>query len=164
VIRQNSRISPQRELLYAQIDALRPLLPKGDLLCTANRLVTVRFHPFDSQKMGAVLMGDRLILVNSSRPRDAQRFSLAHELVHFFLHRGRQNGPDAAFLEWQANEGAAEILMPRHQVQQLIDAHRHTPQRLPSVMAKRFGVSTCAAAYKLKSMGVTLAQNDNIDI
>lgn len=62
-----------------------------------------------------------LILVNKDHPSNRQRFTLAHELAHFVLHCGRQDGEirDDQFyrflpgpLEREANELAAEMLMP----------------------------------------------------
>lgn len=56
-----------------------------------------------------------------------QRFSIAHELGHLFLHMLNQNGkPDKvayfrgkennnSFAEWEANEFAASLLMPREE-------------------------------------------------
>ncbi len=151
-----------RQALYAQIDALRTNLPEGDLLYTAGRLVPVQFHRFDSRKLGAVLIGGSVIVVNSARPIPCQRFSLAHELVHYYLHQGMesQNNP---FLEWQANEGAAELLLPRQEVLKLAASHHSTMGSLPRLLANRFGVSETVARYKLKSMGLSY-QSKSIDV
>ena len=151
-----------RQALYTQIDALRTTLPEGALLYTAGRLVPVQFHRFDSQKLGAVLIGGSVIVVNSARPIPCQRFSLAHELVHFLLHRGMESQNDP-FLEWQANEGAAELLLPRQKVLKFAASHRFSMGTLPRLLARRFGVSETVARYKLQSMGL-ICQSKSIDL
>ncbi len=56
----------------------------------------------------------RIIFVNQSLGPFAQRFALAHELVHAWHHTGC-SGSDHPFLaemETEANAGAAELLLP----------------------------------------------------
>lgn len=63
-----------------------------------------------------------IILLNSHRPLVAQRFDCLHEFIHLHEHRNLQKTTfycydrvrekQNAFLEWQANEGAAELLIP----------------------------------------------------
>ena len=72
---------------------------------------------------GLAMVGDieDTIVLNSNRTKTEQRFDCSHELIHLYLHRcversfncftaprSKQN----SFLEWQANEGAAEMLVP----------------------------------------------------
>lgn len=65
--------------------------------------------------------------INSSHPRNRQRFSMAHEYAHYQLHREEiKSSPDGERIlhrdgrsnprEWQANRFAAEILMPEESV------------------------------------------------
>lgn len=145
--------------LYLQIDELRKKLPAGDLLITASRVVDVQFHQFDSKKMGAILIGGKVIVVNSARPARAQRFSLAHELVHFYLHFGKMSPCPMA--EWQANEGAAELLMPRQQVAKFVAQHKSmSKEALAKALASLYEVSVSVATYKLNSMEVTTKSVD----
>ena len=64
-----------------------------------------------------------IILLNSKRSEIEQNFDCAHELVHLTIHRNlnkqvfncfdRSTAPNQdPFLEWQANEGAAEFFVP----------------------------------------------------
>lgn len=64
-----------------------------------------------------------LILVNQDHPPNRQRFTLAHEIAHFVLHCGGTEAEirDDQFyralsgpMEREANEMAADILMPWH--------------------------------------------------
>ena len=159
-------MTPQSKIeLFRQIDEIRRKLPKGDLLYTAGRVAEVHFHHFDSQKLGAVLIGGRVIVVNASRPESAQRFSLAHELVHYYLHWGKvdlqHRTPE---IERQANEGAAELLLPRKEVAALAAAHRHgSEEQLVRLLASRYGVSPSVARYKLNSMGVRVLSPPDIN-
>ena len=59
--------------------------------------------------------------LNSKRSNIMQNFDCMHEIIHYFLHTDTQCfqcvNPDSSlnindFLEWQANEGAAEALVP----------------------------------------------------
>ncbi|MCD7060278.1 ImmA/IrrE family metallo-endopeptidase [Pelagibacterium xiamenense] len=64
-----------------------------------------------------------LIRINRHEKRERQRFTLAHEITHYLLHRekiGNGLSDDILYrsrlsdtLEAEANRGAAEILMPR---------------------------------------------------
>lgn len=82
--------------------------------------IEILYHPFECEGIGAVLYKDAYsaILINSNKSPLEQRFDLAHELIHFWFHPAK-----ASFSfqkphlrdkekEWQANEGAAELLLP----------------------------------------------------
>lgn len=76
----------------------------------------------DRSLRGISVPKDNIILLNSSRNEIERNFDCAHEFIHVVKHkhentqtfncldklRPQQN----SFLEWQANEGAAEILVP----------------------------------------------------
>ncbi len=90
---------------------------------------------------------------NSSPARD--RFTIAHELGHFFLHHNSQLCPKEGFtrrgsdrLEWQANWFAAELLMPEDTF--LAEAERCN--RDEETLSRIFGVSKSAASVRLKSL------------
>ena len=83
--------------------------------------IEVQYCPFESDAIGAVLVkGEQKsgILVNYNKPAAEQRFDLAHELIHFWFHPTRisfsfQNPQSRdRDKEWQANEGAAQLLLP----------------------------------------------------
>jgi|YelNatPaOPRAMG01_1025707.scaffolds.fasta_scaffold18559_1 Zn-dependent peptidase ImmA (M78 family) len=67
-------------------------------------------------------------VVNSLNEPSAQRWTLAHELAHFLLHPdSRYIFTDGIFFcglndrEWQANRMAAEMLIPRKRIQDMIN-------------------------------------------
>jgi hypothetical protein len=92
------------------------------------------------------------------------RFTLAHELSHYLLHKGLYSGTGTAAAlykheinedatEWQANYLAQAILMPKGQVKRCFYALRPTfksKQESISQMAKTFEVSKQAMEIRLK--------------
>lgn len=113
--------------------------------------------------------GERDVILLAQRLDERERgFYAAHELVHLTCHRQEQGGLFRCFdsylparddyLEWQANEGAAEILMPwRLFLQTVLDlspdlTRRSSIQRLQLELADRFGVTQGMIAVRLESL------------
>ncbi|MEL7300537.1 MAG: ImmA/IrrE family metallo-endopeptidase [Pseudomonadota bacterium] len=97
---------------------------------------------------------ERAIYVNEAEHPNRQRFTLAHELGHHFLHREWAASSEYQVLlrsapayydrhEVEANEFAGNLLMPKF----LLDEFRHLP--IPT-MAKLFAVSVPAMKYRLQ--------------
>lgn len=57
-----------------------------------------------------------IIFISQSIPADRWRFSLAHELGHIVLHHHLRIPPAEEEMEEEANEFAAELLMPRREI------------------------------------------------
>ena len=95
------------------------------------------------------------IIVSKTQPRVRQRFTVAHEIAHYLLHRDRIGDgleDDALFRsglstmeEVQANKLAARILMPFH----LLRREMNAGIRTVSELAKRFEVSPQAMSIRL---------------
>lgn len=96
------------------------------------------------------------IIVNSSEPKTRQRFTVAHEIAHFILHRAKiGNGIEESTLyrangmsskeETQANRLAAEILMPDH----LLLGESQKGRQTARDMANKFSVSEVAMSIRL---------------
>jgi len=100
------------------------------------------------------------IRLNRHEPVERQRFTLAHEIAHFLLHRsliGTGVVDDTMYRsglssrrEVEANRLAAELCMPRS----LVEHHRRLLSHLDrdqliSEMAKRFRVSKSAMQIRL---------------
>ena len=112
------------------------------------------------------------ITVNSTEGRQRQRFTAAHELAHYLLHRDilvKQGGlarhddslfddfapgnppqPFNSAHEVEANKLAAEILMPKAAV---TDAYDALDDNVDAV-AQSFGVSRAAMEIRLKTLGL----------
>jgi Zn-dependent peptidase ImmA (M78 family) len=123
------------------------------------------------QSLGADTLGmlvrDRLkggsseyaIYVNSEGHPNRQRFTLAHELAHFVLHKDLMDTrivDDTMYrsslgnmYETQANKLAADILMP---IMLVKSAYRTIPD--PRRLAQQFQVSLAAMQIRLKGLSI----------
>ncbi|MGB8064805.1 MAG: ImmA/IrrE family metallo-endopeptidase [Candidatus Sulfotelmatobacter sp.] len=96
------------------------------------------------------------ILVNAGHSLFRKRFTIAHEIAHFILHRKRLESGEliddamyrsgvSAKEETEANRYAAEILMPYSLIRSLMAAGIRTPEQL----ATRLQVSLPAMKIRL---------------
>jgi hypothetical protein len=95
------------------------------------------------------------IVVNVTHPRVRKRFTAAHEVAHFLLHRDRITNrlrDDKMYRsslgttkEREANQLAADILMPRRAIAQFRTAGLQSPEEL----AAKFQVSAQAMRLRL---------------
>jgi len=114
------------------------------------------------QISGALVLenGKKDIFVNQDDIPTRQRFTIAHELAHYFLHhdedtmssekhaiisfRGAKNKT-----EYEADKFAAELLMPLEHITRL---YEELPVPYVSALAHRFDVSNAAMRYRLDSL------------
>jgi len=130
----------------------------------------IRYAPFDGDLSGALVRSKRetYIGVNSSDHPNRQRFTIAHELGHFVLHRGisihvdkdfRVNLRDGASSkgvdrdEMEANRFAAELLMPTRFIVRDLDQLRDANQAALDSVARRYKVSPHAMKIRLGNFG-----------
>ena len=82
------------------------------------------------------------------------RFTIAHELGHYFLHSAQGDIPIVAFrngstrIEWEANWFAASLLMPKAEFRQAARLGLSV-----AALASRFGVSQEAARVRKEALG-----------
>jgi len=147
-----------------------------DAICESNGIELLEGR-FEEENLSGALIKDGekwSIVVNESHPRNRKRFTIAHELGHFFavkhgsvqaeifleeqnnvireyaLMKRAEEIEDGKYqVERQANMIAAEILMPDQMVQKLYDKKYSVAE-----LAEEFGVSEIAMTNKLKSMGI----------
>ncbi|MBP3957848.1 ImmA/IrrE family metallo-endopeptidase [Gemmata sp. G18] len=116
------------------------------------------------------LGGDGLAFVSADDILARRRFTAAHELGHFLLHRDRMTGfiadvtisetdEGAGDLEPEANRFAAELLMPeeviRARATELQREHQACPRLVLAYrLASELLVSREAMRYRLKTLGV----------
>lgn len=100
-----------------------------------------------------------IIRVNRHEHRNRQRFTIAHEIAHYILHRDQISSSlnsqltDDTFYrsglserrEWEANRLAADILMPWPLIRQLTAEGKRTPHEL----ARELEVSDSAMSIRL---------------
>jgi Zn-dependent peptidase ImmA (M78 family) len=117
--------------------------------------------------------GDKFTVeINALESATRQRFTAAHELAHYLLHRdlmhvngskmnrhtdrlygAPEDNPSSPFTrrhEIEANRLAAQIVMPAALVRSKFEAERDS-----SVLAGIFGVSKAAMDIRLKTLGLT---------
>jgi Zn-dependent peptidase ImmA (M78 family) len=133
----------------------------------------VRFSPFDDELSGMVYVkeGVPIIGVNSLHHPNRQRFTIAHELGHLELHREMitssvhvdktfpvlMRDPKAAtgteLIEIQANQFAAELLMPRAKLDEVLDDKQFDIDDDAPIeeLAKKFKVSKQALEYRIRN-------------
>lgn len=102
--------------------------------------------------------GPCTITVNAMHPDSRQRFTIAHEIAHYVLHRdsigdgivdnGMYRSGRSEKIERQANQYAAEILMPWKIVIERYRAGKTTPAEL----AREFKVSPAVAEIRMKEL------------
>lgn len=141
--------------------------------------ITVKHEPFDEDLSGVLVKesSHTFIGVNSSHAITRQRFTIAHELGHYVLrHKGevfvdktlrhqaaiiRRDGKSSLgqdSYEIQANQFAAELLMPRDLLvarvsKRLGKKSNLSSDDLVSELARAFLVSTQAMEYRLTNLG-----------
>ncbi len=107
-----------------------------------------------------------LIRVNRFEAKERQRFTIAHEIAHFLLHRDiidatpdgitdtvlyRSGAPES--IEFEANRLAADILMPRVSVERrLRELGGRVSEMVIEVLASDFKVSKGAMEIRLQSV------------
>ncbi len=97
--------------------------------------------------------------INSKNPSDNQRWTLAHELGHYVLHRDEGvHFTDGIFCgteadaEWQANRYASEILMPPEALGPILE-NMISPEEQVGRVARRFEVPSKMVAWWLFELG-----------
>ena len=108
-----------------------------------------------------------IILVNSNHPPVRQRFTIAHELGHYFLdHHSnlfidkgnlyRNDKSSEGNLRWEkdANKFAAELLMPEELMIDLVEEKKLEDDEDLVELAKELEVSTQALTYRLNNLGL----------
>lgn len=166
-------VSEARELLAAQ----RVIKPPIDVEEIARSLgLKVVRQPFDGNLSGMLQRqdGGAVVGVNSLHSKVRQRFTIAHEIGHFVLHRGRtfidevrvdyrdeRASAGTYRQEINANSFVAELLMPadmvRNAVTHLLDSGLDASEsEFVAVLADEFRVSSEAMSHRLTNLAFIL--------
>lgn len=133
----------------------------------------LRFSPLDEELSGMIYIkeGVPIIGVNSMHHPNRQRYTIAHELGHLELHRhlittevhvdknfpvlmrNPKSASGTELIEIQANQFAAELLMPRKLIQQALEKKEFDidDDRPIEKLAKQFRVSKQALEYRIRN-------------
>lgn len=126
--------------------------------------IRVEYVPMEPTQSGELFFNDGvwIIQINKNHNKKRQRFTLAHELGHYILHKEKNFGfKDAVFfrneiidsMEYSANEFASQLLMPEQSVKKCIENENI---RNIGKLADIFDVSAAAMKYRIISLGYTL--------
>lgn len=107
--------------------------------------------------------GKAFMAINSKDSEVRQRFTVAHELGHFFLHtqkdtfvefRNNNTQTSRSLKEIQANQFAAALLMPRKNLLKDIAVYRETgiTDEVILTLAERYQVSEKSMNYRLQNL------------
>lgn len=114
-----------------------------------------------------------IVILNSNRNETEKRFDYTHELMHIALHRNIKrhfkcfDNPKQTqdkFIEWEANEGAAEFLLPYRLFipvyVQLAKAHAREWLNSPPIriLSKKFNVTEAVVSNRIKSLNYEIYQ------
>lgn len=170
--------------LYAMVERLRTHLDVSfssyplsvpSILSNERYRVQVESGPFKTKGLQAMVKinfdekGTALIMLNDYRCKDEQNFDCAHELIHIAYHQctGAQSfqcyekalPTQNPYLEWQANEGGAELLVPYRLLLPRIKANDNMIlsgwseiYRLKEKLAEDFGVSMGVINIRFESL------------
>ena len=157
---------------YAVINRYREAIPVAvQELCgeLGVRVHTAYLDPDISGMLESKGHGKYLIIVNASDRATRQRFTVAHELGHYILHRSligdgidddrrlSQHGTKGSITiqtsapreETEANKFAADVLMPWALIKRFKDTYNGPPEDLASTLATKFQVSLQAMTIRL---------------
>ena len=117
----------------------------------------------DSQEPYGKYETKKLIVVNLSDMATRRRFTIAHELGHYLLHKEKDSDLYAhRDTEWQyseqeseANTFASNLLMPEKMVRSFIKDNENLPYYMRSqAVAEAFAVSDSAASIRLEQLNI----------
>lgn len=130
--------------------------------------VSVKVSTMDIGISGEIRREGReyVVRVNRNESRERQRFTVAHEIAHYILHRSviddspdgirdnvlyRSGKPEA--IEYEANRLAAEIVMPSALVKQWVSQHPGgLSEDIVERLATEFEVSKAAMEVQLRRL------------
>lgn len=141
-------------------------------------IIECEFYNFNDNKIGGFLVKNRYpekshIVINSSKERISSLFDLAHELIHYLLHpENRQYYISTSLcnidnFEWQANEGAAELLVPYKKFIPIFTTLiKHCTNynqyiNLLKRLSEIFVVSTAVIEYRISGLKYEIYQYEN---
>ena len=160
------------------------LLEKSNALATPVDLrqvleylkITALEKDLEKEYSGFLAIKEKTIVVNSRHAPVRRRFTLAHEIGHYQLHRRERDNMPAFIdrtvyfrkdnsnsaghrMEMEANAYAAGLLMPETLLDQYLEKHPQLGLEKAAdikMLAEEFEVSRPAMEYRLKNLGFIL--------
>lgn len=168
-IRKNNPTSPVKLNAVSMIEKARSEGLYDNYKLDVTKLVEkyeikVCYVDFPSDISGALRKENNkwIIYVNDKHSPNRQRYTIAHEFGHFCLHKDYTNEfedktffrkeKDWTSIEYDANQFAADLLMPSENVENALDNNIITLKDL----SETFGVSMIAMRNRLLSLNYKL--------
>lgn len=138
--------------------------------------INLKGQMLDDKISGVLYRGrknDTIIIYNEKHHEQRQRFTIAHEIGHYFLHQNQElivdkavlfrsdkkSGEDINNIEVEANKFAAELLMPKFLIEndfkRAIIKNKDVEQVI-KVLAEKYNVSLSALTIRLNNLGFEL--------
>jgi Zn-dependent peptidase ImmA (M78 family) len=166
-------VEAQAAKLLRKLQITAPPVPV-EIIATLQNIQIAR-SVADWNESGFLLRqnGTAIIGINSRNSARRQRFTVAHELGHYYLHEGKPLIVDQSVMvnkrddvssqatsqeEIEANQFAAALLMPADWVRQAsklqVDRGASSRDQLISALAKDFDVSVDDMGWRLTNLGI----------
>lgn len=143
-----------------------------------NDIINYDFHQFKDTKIGGFLVKNKIpeksyITVNTSKEPISTIFDLTHEMIHFLLHPENRKHYISSSLcdidnfEWQANEGAAELLVPyKRFIPSFVKNIKNCNSRIEYIdllnhLSDKYKVSTAVLEYRISGLKYEIHQYEN---
>lgn len=161
-----------QQMAYSLIsEYTAPPIPIKDVI----KGLGIKLLPYDMDDgVSGILMIEKdnsTIGYSKSEGAERQRFTMAHELGHYMLHRHgdlfidkefktmyrpSSSTPSTEWQEWEANEFAACVLMPEHLVKAEMEEIQmdYDDNQWISKLAKKFKVSPSAMSIRVARLGL----------
>lgn len=132
----------------------------NDLSLSEGNTIEIRYVSLPKATSGILNQenGKWIMSINKNDNPKRQRFTLAHELGHYILHKNKNDffedsvffrGEEKTSIEYAANQFAATLLMPKKKVRSLILSGTKAVKDL----AETFDVSIPAMKFRLTELG-----------
>lgn len=167
------RIDEKAMKLLQQSEALA--LPVDLNQVIGHLRLSLNEKPLENEYSGFLAVKEKTIVVNLRHPPVRRRFTIAHEIGHYQLHRRSEDIPvfiDRAvyhrkesvagvdhLMEMQANAYAAGLLMPEALLDEYLEDHPALDLEKPAdikTLAEEFEVSRPAMEFRLINLGFVL--------
>jgi Zn-dependent peptidase ImmA (M78 family) len=164
----NAEIAKRVSRLLEEYDIKKPPVPVDKLAHALNiRLIS---ESLPEEISGILdLRNKPVMMINSGHHLNRRRFSIAHEIGHFILHkplgihvdkqsyfRSAKSAENLEEYEIDANKFAAALLMPEEMVSKELDQFTDwldSDIDVLAILADTFKVSATAMGYRLQNLG-----------
>lgn len=149
--------------LYSSVDSVIDFLqiraPFNSIDVARRLKIDIIYAPFKTKALGGALINacsPAVIILNSNRTEKAQNHDCMHEMMHYFFHPVKEIALSydgvtqcrSRIEEMQANEGAAQALMPWQQfVPDCVNASGDVP-----LLSQKYGVTESSVKWRITNL------------